>query len=457
MRYISSRNHNQSFSFKAVVQQGLAEDGGLFVPEILPDLGEVSAHNAGYQALASSIFSYFMAPDFTSEEVELLVSQSYQTFDSNNIVELERYDNHWVLELFHGPTLAFKDVALQFLGRVLHSLLERGNQNLTVVGATSGDTGGAAIAGLSGIDRCRVFMFYPKGRVSKVQELQMTCGVGDNVYPIELNSSFDEAQSLVKALFSDREFNQRHNLTAVNSINWCRIMAQMVYYFYAVSQYKQKTSLATSVSFSVPTGNFGDVLAGYYAHRCGLPVNKFIVACNSNDLLARVYNEGVFRPAESHLTLSPAMDIQVASNFERLLFELSGRNSDYIQSKMLQLKQQGEFAIEPEMMERLREKFEVYAISDEETGNKMRELADKGLLVDPHTAVGICAEERSSCENVICLSTAHPVKFSETIETYTGKAVTMPESITKLHSKPKKSFTLPSDLRLIREFIDNRK
>ncbi len=455
MRYISTRSHSNCISFSDVTLQGLAKDGGLYVPKEIPELASRLGDSVQYRAICDLVFSHFMSPEFSSSEVSALVESSYANFDVDDVVALVDYPGARVLELFHGPTLAFKDIALQFLGRVFSSLLSRQHKALTVLGATSGDTGGAAIAGLAGIEHCQVYMLFPKGRISQVQELQMVAGVADNIYPLEVDGSFDDAQRIVKQLFSDAAFNQSHGLTAVNSINWCRIMAQMVYYFYAFQQDSSKQG--SGVSFSVPTGNFGDVLAGYYAYRSGLPVNKLIVACNRNDLLARVYREGVFRPSESQLTLSPAMDIQLASNFERLLFELADRDSDYIVSKMEALASHGEFTIEAEIMDKLRELFEVYSISDEQTSSKMKQMADQGVMVDPHTAVGLCAADLSTQQNVICLSTAHPVKFAETIKQYTGQSVPYPSAIEALKSAPQKRFSLPCSTSAVRNFISSRK
>ena len=456
MNYISTRNNQITQRFSHAVLDGLSHDGGLYVPESLPDLSGYLTNPVSYTEMACGVFTSFMAPDFTPGKIQAMLDSAYSSFSETNVVQLKQYDSFNVLELFHGPTLAFKDIALQFLGQVLSELLAREGLSLTVLGATSGDTGGAAIAGLAGNDQCRVFMLYPTGRISKVQEAQMTANISDNIFPIAIDGSFDDAQNIVKQLFADAEVRQQLNLTAVNSINWCRIMAQMVYYFYAYQLAHNNDRNISSLSFSVPTGNFGDVLAGYYAYRCGLPVNKLIVACNSNDLLARIFESGVYQPLDSKSTLSPAMDIQVASNFERLLFELSGRNSEYIKEKMAQLQLDGLFKIEDEIMASFRQLFEVYSISDTETADIMRTMSRAGFQVDPHTAVGMCAKERSLEENVICLSTAHPIKFSESIKQITGTDVPCPTGIAELLNGSQRKYNLSNQISDIKSFLLSR-
>lgn len=456
MNYISTRNNQITQCFSQAVLDGLSQDGGLYVPEFLPNLSGHLTPPARYTELANVLFAAFMAPEFTSSQIRAMVDNAYSSFSEANVVKLKQYDSFNVLELFHGPTLAFKDIALQFLGQVLSELLNNKDETLTVLGATSGDTGGAAITGLAGNKQCQVFMLYPSGRISNVQEAQMTANITDNIFPIAIDGSFDDAQSIVKQLFADPDVRQQLNLTAVNSINWCRIMAQMVYYLYAFQLAQINDQSIKSLSFSVPTGNFGDVLAGYYAFRCGMPINKLIVACNSNDLLARIFETGVYQPHDSKSTLSPAMDIQVASNFERLLFELSGRNSDYIKEKMAQLQSDGSFTIEDDIMASFRQLFEVYSISDSETAQMMKTMNQAGYMVDPHTAVGMCARKQSLEENVICLSTAHPIKFSDTIQQVTGADVPCPVGIAELLNGSQRKYNLPNQIADIKSFLLSR-
>ncbi|WMS87448.1 threonine synthase [Pleionea litopenaei] len=451
MNYYSTRNTSLKLSFSDAVLQGLAPDGGLLVPEQLPTLSANWPSDCEYIDLATRIFQPFMQSDFSEVSIRSLVEQAYQSFNIADVVKLVDINEYRILELFHGPTLAFKDIALQFLGRVLGELLDHRGQQLVVLGATSGDTGGAAINALSGVEQCKVFMLYPRGRVSTLQEAQMTRSIGDNIFPMELAGSFDDAQDIVKSLFADQSFRSRMSLTAVNSINWCRVMAQMTYYAYACLK-----SGSQPVSFSVPTGNFGDVLAGFYAKKMGFAVGKLIVACNENDLIARFAETGIYQPQQSHLTLSPAMDIQLASNFERLLFELSGRDSSYIAAKMQQLNQQGHFSVEPDILEQFNQLFEVYSVSDQQTAATMREMADLGYVVDPHTAVGIYARSQSSETNVICLSTAHPLKFAELVEEVTGQLQTFtPELKAIIQSSPKK-FATTNDRSQVMQFITER-
>ena len=457
MQYISTRDNRTKEGFADVVTQGLAVEGGLYVPETLPSIEPLLADQPelSYQQVAAEVFHHFMQPDFTRTEIEQLVQQAYQGFTSAKITPLEPYIDSWVLELYHGPTFAFKDIALQFLGQVFAQLLSRSGRQVCVLAATSGDTGGAAIAGLTGNERCKTFILYPAGRVSAVQELQMTSAVGDNIFPLELEGSFDDAQAIVKQLFTDGDFGQQVGLTAVNSINWCRIMAQMVYYFFALQQWRSlpANNMQMKPSFVVPTGNFGDVLAGYYAHRCGLPVAHFVVACNENDLLERVYKEGIYCPGLARQTLSPAMDIQVASNFERLLFELADRDSDYVNQKMDALAKHGEYVIEENIMEKFRQLFSVCSISNEQTAEKITSMHQQGIWVDPHTAVGMVAADQVSCVNPICLSTAHPVKFAETMHSLTGEEPELPNSIQQLKQGPIKKFPLRNSVAEVKEFI----
>ncbi len=462
MNYLSTRSNQNTYDFTEVTLKGLGPEGGLFVPESFPMLeGAVTQKRLSYCELAESVFEPFVSPCIDRFRLKELVRSAYQSFDIPDVVTLQDYDGDRVLELFHGPTLAFKDIALQFLGKVFGYLLSN-QKAITVVGATSGDTGGAAIAALDGIPHCQIFMLYPKGRVSEVQELQMTAGVAENVFPIAIDGSFDDAQALVKQLFADAELNARFNLTTVNSINWCRVMAQMTYYFYASQLLRNQNSESTLSTFVVPTGNFGDVLAGYYAYRSGLPVERLVVACNENDLLARTYHSGVYQPRSSRVTLSPAMDIQIASNFERLLFELSGRDCEYVKAKMGQLQEEGKFVLETDIMEKFRALFDVYAISDKDTAYKMQQLAQQGFLVDPHTAVGLCAAERyrkasaTTQLNTVTLSTAHPIKFADTLVNTTGVKPPMPPKLVELFKAPTKVFNCSNQLSEIKSLILNR-
>lgn len=462
MNYLSTRSSQNKFNFAEVTLKGLGPDGGLFVPERFPTMEDLlEQDHLSYCELAEALFEPFVSPCIDRLRLKELVRSAYQNFDIPDVVNLQQYHGEQVLELFHGPTLAFKDIALQFLGKVFgHLLCEQ--KAITVIGATSGDTGGAAIAALDGIPCCQIFMLYPKGRVSEVQELQMTAGVADNVFPIAIDGSFDDAQALVKQLFGDSEIRARFNLTTVNSINWCRIMAQMAYYFFAARLLHNSDVKTSATTFVVPTGNFGDVIAGYFAHKCGLPVQRLVVACNENDLLARTYHSGVYQPRDSRMTLSPAMDIQVASNFERLLFELSERDCDYVKLKMKQLQVEGKFTLEPFILSKFRALFDVYAISDEDTAAKMRELAQKHLVVDPHTAVALCAAERyrqthtQEQLNLVTLSTAHPVKFADTIKKAAGTSPQLPPKLIALSKSSKKVFNCSNQYSEIKTLILNR-
>ncbi|NVJ61328.1 MAG: threonine synthase [Gammaproteobacteria bacterium] len=455
MRYISTRNGKDDCDFATATIEGLAPDGGLFVPASIPRFEPSKLASSSYSELAKTIFKSFVGDALSEGEINSAVDKAYAVFDDPNVVSLKDYAGHPVLELFHGPTLAFKDIALQFLGQVFGILNEKHGEHINVLGATSGDTGGAAISGLEGVDGCQVFMLYPRNRVSLVQQAQITRSGASNVYPIELNGSFDDAQALVKNLFSDKDRRKQLKLTAVNSINWCRIMAQTVYYAYISSQYD------TPVSFSVPTGNFGDVLAGYYAKRMGFPVDKLIIACNDNDLLARFAKTGLYQPQASKHTLSPAMDIQVASNFERVLFEIADRDASYINQKMSSLAEKGMYSVEPEVLQKFNDIFEVYTVSNEQTRQTIQHFCDKRVIVEPHTAVGLCAAEQArqshSVESqIITLATAHPLKFKETIEDCCDTQLELTTHLQKLMSQPEKKYSIENLQSELLAFLENR-
>ncbi|VDB83200.1 unnamed protein product [Peniophora sp. CBMAI 1063] len=475
MKYFSTRGGETQLSFEEAVLTGLAPNGGLYIPASIPSLPanwEQDWANYSFQELSVAVLSLYISPEEISrDELRQLVDKSYSTFRHPDVAPIVRLrDDLYVLELFHGPTFAFKDVALQLLGNLFEFFLLRRNarkapgerpEKLTVVGATSGDTGSAAIYGLRGKANVDIFILHPKGRVSPIQEAQMTTVTDANVHNVAVKGTFDDCQDIVKALFADREFNDKHRLGAVNSINWARILAQTVYYFLSYFHAKRKLPAGSTLQYVVPTGNFGDILAGYYAKRMGLPMDKLVVATNANDILARFWKSGRYEKADSSAvipeggqaapadgasdgkqaeggvreTLSPAMDILVSSNFERLLwylaFEAAPGASEAEKAKeacttldgwMSSMKSDGRVQVPTAVLELARRDFLAERVSDDQTIDTIRAFysATPAYIADPHTAVGLTAAERiarpgTSKSTLIVLSTAHPAKFSEAV------------------------------------------
>lgn len=421
MKYISTRGQAPALDFEDAVLAGLASDGGLYVPETIPTFSKeeiASWAGLGYEEIAYRVMLPFVDGAIPDEDLKALIDDTYIDFRHNAIAPLVQLDhNLWVLELFQGPTLAFKDFALQFLGRLFDYILKKRNQKVVVMGATSGDTGSAAIEGCRRCDNIDIFILHPHNRVSDVQRRQMTTVKADNVFNIAVEGNFDDCQNMVKASFADQSFlPEGRQLAAVNSINWARIMAQIVYYFYA--------GLAVGsphrpVSFSVPTGNFGDIFAGYLAKQMGLPVEQLIIATNSNDILHRCIADNDYSLNPLEHSLSPSMDIMISSNFERMLFDLYGRDADAIAKLMAELKENGGIKLDTEVLNKARALFSSYRLSDEEMLETIREeYQDTGYLLDPHTAIGVkaaCQTRRSIDVPVICLATAHPAKFPEAV------------------------------------------
>ena len=418
MKYISTRGLAPELSFEDVVLTGLASDGGLYVPANIPQFSQeeiASWAGLSYQDLAFNVMAPFVAGSIPDADLKDLIDRSYATFRHDAIVPLVQTGrNEWVLELFQGPTLAFKDVALQFLGNLLDYVLKKRDQKVVIMGATSGDTGSAAIEGCRHCDNVDIFILHPYQRVSDVQRRQMTTVTANNVHNIALEGNFDDCQNMVKASFADQSFlPEGRQLVAVNSINWARIMAQIVYYFYA------SLSLGgphRAVSFSVPTGNFGDIFAGYIAKRMGLPIEQLVIATNSNDILHRCLSENDHSKKELLHTLSPSMDIMMSSNFERMLFDLYGRDGDKIRQLMEDFKS-GSMQLEDDALAQARELFSSYRLSDSEMIDVIRDVFESTeYLLDPHTAIGVQAARKtrsSESTPMICLATAHPAKFPE--------------------------------------------
>ncbi len=454
MKYLSTRSASESLSFSQVVLAGLARDGGLFLPENYPDC---RAHFQqwqclDYQTLALEIMHLYVGDDIAKDDLQQIIDKSYATFTVPTITPSSPFSGGEILELFHGPTFAFKDIALQFLGNLFEHLIAVTAQPLNIVGATSGDTGSAAIYGVRGKKGINIFMLHPEGKVSPVQEMQMTTVLDDNVFNLAIDGTFDDCQHIVKNLFNDLAFRDSHHLAAVNSINWARILAQTVYYFYAGLKFKRLNPHLPLI-FSVPTGNFGDVFAGYVAQKMGLPVDKFIIATNENDIISRVINSGEYQLEPVAETYSPAMDIQISSNFERILFDLCHRNPDKVCCYMDSLKKHGCFTLSTEETKKLQTLFSAKKVSNEETLMTMEALNKENYVVDPHTAVGICAAQKSEYQSVICLSTAHPAKFPEVVSQAIGSFPVAPEALKNLHKKSRKCISMQNKAQLVASFI----
>lgn len=456
MRYISTRGGIQPIAFKDAVMMGLATDGGLLLPETYPQISRQLLEEwraLSYEELAFQVISRFV-DDIPAADLKNLIDRSYATFSHPEITPVVKQDGVYILELFHGVTLAFKDVALQFLGNLFEYILAERNEHLNIVGATSGDTGSAAIHGVRGKKGINIFILHPHGKTSPVQALQMTTVTDPNVHNIAVRGTFDDCQDIVKSLFNDLDFKKKYSLGAVNSINWARVLAQVVYYFYAWLRVTDEGQKA--VSFSVPTGNFGDIFAGYVAKKMGLPVEKLLLATNENNILTRFVNDGDYSLSDVVSTASPSMDIQLASNFERYLFHLYREDSARVRAAFAGLKELGRISFSKEEMAQVQENFASASVNQAATletiGSFNRET---GYVLDPHTAVGVRAALDLLPADVarVCLATAHPAKFGEAVEKATNTVTPLPPGIAALHGKPTRCELLGPDLEQIREFI----
>ena len=420
MKYISTRGQAPRLSFEDALLAGLASDGGLYVPESWPRLSDATLRSfigADYASVAKAVLHPFMADDVSAERLSDIVDEAYACFNHPEVAPLVALeDGHYLLELFHGPTLAFKDVAMQLLARLMDDALTRRGQRATIIGATSGDTGGAAIEAFKGRAAVDIFILYPDGRVSDVQRKQMTTLKDANVHTLAVDGTFDDCQALVKAMFNDVSFRQDMSLAGVNSINWARVMAQTVYYFTAAAKLGAPDQ---PVAFSVPTGNFGDIFAGYVAAQMGLPVAHLMVATNVNDILARTMDSGVYQTGDVVPTSSPSMDLQVSSNFERLLFELTGRDASRVRGYMDALTQSGRFEMAGDELTLMRALFGAARIDQQQTLDVMRQVkAEHHMQIDPHSAIGVGAARQAVLADgvpIVSLATAHPAKFPKAV------------------------------------------
>lgn len=456
MRYISTRGGISPIAFKDAVMMGLASDGGLLLPQSYPAItGEQleSWRGLTYPELAFEVISCYV-DDIPAADLKSLINRSYATFKHPDVTPLVKHNGVYILELFHGVTLAFKDVALQFLGNLFEYILAERNQVLNIIGATSGDTGSAAIHGVRGKKGISIFILHPYGKTSAVQAMQMTSVTDANVHNIALRGTFDDCQDMVKKFFGDLEFKEKYSLGSVNSINWARVLAQVVYYFYAWLRVTDETD--APVNFSVPTGNFGDIFAGYVAKKMGLPIEKLLLATNENNILTRFINASDYSLGAVVSTVSPSMDIQIASNFERYLFHLFAENPDRVKEAFAELKEHGRISCSAEEMALVRKDFCSVSVNQADTLQEIRDFyAETGYLLDPHTAVGVkAALDLLPPESArVCLATAHPAKFSETVEQSLGFQVPVPEAVKELYGKPTRCEIMDPDIAKVREFL----
>jgi threonine synthase len=458
MDYISTRGSAPSLDFAGATLAGLASDGGLYVPRQWPSFSrdEIAAMaGLAYPELAARIMAPFVVGSLSEQRLRELCEIAYGRFAHAAVTPLKQLDEqHWLLELFHGPTLAFKDVALQLLGLLFEEFLGRGDQNLTIVGATSGDTGSAAIDAVAGRAKVDIFMLHPKGRVSDVQRRQMTTVLAPNVHNIAIDGTFDDAQAMVKRMFNDGGMTGRFNIGAVNSINWARLMAQVVYYFAAGLQLGAPHR---EIAFAVPTGNFGDVFAGYVAHRMGLPVARLIVATNVNDILHRALSNGDYSQGTVTPTAAPSMDIQVSSNFERLLFDLGGRDGQALAAQMAGFEASKAMQLTNAQREGAADLFASARADADDMARAIRWAWEGcGELLDPHTAIGLHAARASGLARevpVVTLATAHPAKFPDAVERATGQRPGLPARVGDLFVREERFAELPGDYAAVADYV----
>ena len=457
MKYCSTRGQVKGLNFTDAVMMGLADDGGLLLPEKIPQVtADKMKHLATlpYPELAFQIISKF-ASDIPATDLKDLIDRSYSSFSDSRVTPVVKQDGLYILELFHGPTLAFKDVALQFLGNLFEYFLKKNDSKMNIIGATSGDTGSAAIYGVRGKKNINIFILHPKGKVSPIQELQMTTVTDSNVFNLAVEGTFDDAQAIVKEIFGDLNFKAEHSLGAVNSINWARVLAQIVYYFYAWFRVQEETG-AKGINVAVPTGNFGDIFAGYVAKKMGVPIQRLILATNENNILSRCINSGDYSMADVHHSLSPSMDIQIASNFERYLYYLLDCNPESVAEAMMNFKDNGKLNFTAEQRNQLKKDFAAGAANDAETLETIQSFHQQtGYTLDPHTAVGVRVGKSAADPDfpLVCLATAHPAKFGDAVKQATGSDPVLPEKLKNLGNLDKRVVSIPADREKIKKYI----
>lgn len=461
MRYVSTRGKMEKINFKDTVFEGLAPDGGLIVPEDIPELSEKEIEKLrklSYQELALEIFKYYVS-DIKEEDLRKLINLAYKNFRSPDITPVVKVGNIYILELFHGPTKAFKDIALQFLGVLFEKLLLEEGKKINILGATSGDTGSAAIYGVRGKKNISIFILHPYKKVSQVQALMMTTVTDPNVHNLAIEGTFDDCQAIVKSIFMDLEFKRKYRLTSVNSINWARIMAQMVYYFWAYFRVSEREK-CESIRFSVPTGNFGDIFAGYLARKMlgKERIEKLILATNENDILCRFVNHGDYSVRKIRSTISPSMDIQVASNFERYIYYFYEKDSQKTAEIMDKFAKEKAVKFSEEEIKKVKKDFLSASVSEEETMQMIKEFyKETNYILDPHTAVGVKAGLKfKDGFPLVCLATAHPAKFPETVSQALGFSIKLPEDIEILYKLPQKFEILSPNIEKVKAFISEK-
>ena len=455
MRYVSTRDNSKEYSFEDVFIKGLADDGGLYVPTSLKKLSsdELSElKNLNYNDLSTEIINQFSSDFISKDDLSSLIKKSYSTFREKEVVKISNIGDLKLLELFHGPTLAFKDVAMQFIGNLYEYYLSKNDKKINIVVATSGDTGAAAIDAIKGKSNLNIFVLHPNNRISPVQRKLMTTVEDENVFNIAIDGNFDDCQNIVKQMFSDLNFSRSINMSGVNSINWARIIAQAVYYFYTYF----KLDSDKPISFSVPTGNFGDVFAGYLAKQMGLPIDKLIVATNENDILHRAISNGDYVSKKVKETLSPSMDIQLASNFERLIYYVNNSNSEITSDIMKKIKQ-NEYKIDKSNLGIIQKDFVSESCNENETLEIIKKNFEKNnIILDPHTAVGVGAAHKLSFNDCVVLSTAHPCKFPAATDNAINKHEELPKELQYVHGKEENFQLLKNDTEAVKIFVKSK-
>jgi threonine synthase len=451
MKYISTRDNTKEYNFERVFIKGLADDGGLYVPKLLKKFSTeelLKLKNLNYNELSTEIISLFSADFISKEELSSLINKSYSTFREKEVVKISSVGEIKLLELFHGPTLAFKDIAMQLIGNLYEYYLSKNDKKINIVVATSGDTGAAAIDAIKGKSNLNIFVLHPNNKISSVQRKLMTTVEEKNVFNIAIDGNFDDCQNIVKQMFSDLEFSKSINMSGVNSINWARIIAQSVYYFYTYFRLNKKT-----VSFSVPTGNFGDIFAGYISKKMGLPIDKLIVATNENDILHRAISKGDYISKTVKETISPSMDIQLASNFERLIYYINNSDSEITTDIMKKIKKNS-YLIDKSSLEIIQKDFLSESCNKEETLSIIKKnYEENNKILDPHTAVGLGAAKKLSLNDCVVLSTAHPCKFPDAINNAINKHVKLPEELEHLLDKDENFKVLKNNTEEVKQFI----
>ena len=457
MKYISTRDNSKEYNFEQVFIKGLADDGGLFVPKSLKKFTNEelnSLSKLSYQDLAKKII-YLFVGDFMSEsELSEIIKKSYSVFRKDNTVNLIKIGDTNVLELFHGPTLAFKDIAMQLLGNFYEYYLSKNNKSINVIVATSGDTGAAAIDAIKGKKNMNIFVLHPHNKVSIVQRKLMSTVKYKNVFNIAIEGNFDDCQNLVKSMFSDKEFSKSINMSGVNSINWGRIIAQAVYYFYAYFLLKSEKL----INFSVPTGNFGDVYAGYLSKKMGLPINKLLVATNQNDILHRAISIGKYEAETVFETISPSMDIQIASNFERLIYDLNNHDDIETKNVMIEIKEKGKYIIPKKKLDKIKKDFLSTSMNENEVLNVIKEIYEKyEIILDPHSAIGFGALKKINIDgNNIVLATAHPCKFPDAINRSINIKPSLPKELMHVMNEKENYDIISNNLNKIKQYIKEK-